>query len=198
MIRPTFDTVWLNVAVSVSERGTCPRLRVGAVIVDADNKIVSTGYNGAPSGHPHCSEGGCLTEMLPCRLCDSTGRLSTSPIGKICHQCNGIGRIGDVRCKRAVHAELNAILQSDPLRRKGGTIYVTHLPCPACSIAVVQADLKRIVFLHHYDSTDPSLYAEVRENLYKAGIHFDWFADLDNTTGQGGAERPTVVQQWGK
>lgn len=60
--RPTFDAVWLAVANTVAQRGTCPRRRVGAVLVDRDNQIISTGYNGAPRGLPHCREAGCLLD----------------------------------------------------------------------------------------------------------------------------------------
>lgn len=50
----------MAVAMVIAMRSTCPRLRVGAVVVSPDQKIVATGYNGAPSGMPHCDEVGCL------------------------------------------------------------------------------------------------------------------------------------------
>ena len=65
-VRPSFDAIWVEVADTISKRGSCPRRQVGAVIVDADNQIISTGYNGAPRGLPHCTEAGCLV--------DDTGR----------------------------------------------------------------------------------------------------------------------------
>jgi dCMP deaminase len=79
--RMSFDTIWMLTAETVSKRGTCPRLAVGAVIT-CDNKIVATGYNGAPRALTHCLEAGCLIEP-------ETGR-----------------------CKRTVHAEANALLQA--------------------------------------------------------------------------------------
>ncbi len=59
MNRPDWDTYFMNIAKEVASRSTCPRASVGAVIVK-DNRILSTGYNGAPSGEPHCLEVGCL------------------------------------------------------------------------------------------------------------------------------------------
>ena len=59
MIRPDWDTYFMNIANEVSKRSTCPRASVGAVIVK-DNRILSTGYNGAPAGEAHCTEVGCL------------------------------------------------------------------------------------------------------------------------------------------
>jgi dCMP deaminase len=53
-----WDMYWLNVATAISLRSTCPRLQVGAVITH-NNRIVTTGYNGAPPGEPHCTEVGC-------------------------------------------------------------------------------------------------------------------------------------------
>jgi dCMP deaminase len=64
--RPSFDEIWVDVAQTISKRGTCPRRQVGAVLVDEWNDIVSTGYNGSPRGLPHCSDVGCLL--------DDTGR----------------------------------------------------------------------------------------------------------------------------
>ena len=54
-----WDLYWLNVATAISLRSTCPRLQVGAVITHK-NRIVTTGYNGAPPGEQHCTEVGCM------------------------------------------------------------------------------------------------------------------------------------------
>lgn len=55
-----WDDYFLNIAKAVSERGSCTRKKVGAVIVrDFDKRIVGTGYNGAPSGEPECLDVGC-------------------------------------------------------------------------------------------------------------------------------------------
>ena len=58
-VRSGWDEYFLNIAMVVASRSTCPRASVGAVIV-RDKRIVATGYNGAPSGEPHCTEVGCL------------------------------------------------------------------------------------------------------------------------------------------
>lgn len=50
--------MFMEIAHVVAKRATCFRLNVGAVIV-ADRRIVSIGYNGAPSGAPHCSGNDC-------------------------------------------------------------------------------------------------------------------------------------------
>ena len=57
-MRPSWDNYWLEIASVVAKRSTCPRLAVGCVIT-LNNKILTTGYNGATSGEPHCTEIGC-------------------------------------------------------------------------------------------------------------------------------------------
>jgi len=59
MNRPTWDEYFMNIARDVATRSSCPRASVGSVVVK-DNHILSTGYNGAPPGEPHCTEVGCL------------------------------------------------------------------------------------------------------------------------------------------
>lgn len=57
-MRPTRVQTFMEVAHVVAKRATCMRLNVGAVVVH-NRKIVSFGYNGAPSGEPHCAGNNC-------------------------------------------------------------------------------------------------------------------------------------------
>lgn len=52
--RPTEDAMLLDVARVVATRATCGRLHVGAVLA-REGRVLSTGYNGAPAGLPHCT-----------------------------------------------------------------------------------------------------------------------------------------------
>jgi dCMP deaminase len=54
--RPTIEDTLMRVAWAFSERGTCSRRQVGSVIADDRGVILSTGYNGALTGFPHCAE----------------------------------------------------------------------------------------------------------------------------------------------
>lgn len=116
-MRKDWDSYFMDIANMVKERSTCPRLKVGAVLV-SDKLIRATGYNGSPSGIEHCDEAGCL----------------------MIHN----------HCKRAVHAELNAIMQSSPEERKGATIYVTAQPCIDCAKAIIGSGVKRVVYNKSY------------------------------------------------
>ena len=61
--RASWPRYFMDIAYLVAERSTCLRRRVGAVAV-LDRRILATGYNGAPSGVPHCLEAGCLRAQL--------------------------------------------------------------------------------------------------------------------------------------
>lgn len=116
-MRKDWDSYFMDIAMMVKERSTCPRLHVGAVIVK-DKKIKSTGYNGSPSGLAHCEDEECL--MI------------------------------NNHCKRAVHAEVNAIMQCSPEEREGATIYVTAQPCIDCAKAVIGSGITRVVYAKPY------------------------------------------------
>lgn len=65
MGRKSWDEYFMEIADKVSERGTCDRKHVGAVIV-RDRNILSTGYNGSIPGSPHCDEVGHMMEDGHC------------------------------------------------------------------------------------------------------------------------------------
>jgi dCMP deaminase len=127
--RPDWDTYFLRIAKLVAERSTCLRRQVGAVIVK-DNRILATGYNGAPNGVPHCFERpeGCLRNALKI------------PSGQRQELCRGL------------HAEQNAMLQAAAfgVSLKGGDCYCTHQPCITCAKMLINAGIKRVVFLGDY------------------------------------------------
>jgi dCMP deaminase len=61
-IRPDMEAVLMQTAGLMAMRGTCNRLRVGAVL-SREGRILSTGYNGNVAGEPHCHH----TDDEPCR-----------------------------------------------------------------------------------------------------------------------------------
>jgi dCMP deaminase len=123
----------MQVAHLIKERGTCIRAQQGAVIVDKSGRIIATGYNGAPPGHPHCHESGCIeVEMDDNRT----------------------------HCLRAVHADMNAvwsgIIAAQPIRMIGATMYVTAHPCPRCLPILLASGIKRVVYERYgYTNFDP-------------------------------------------
>ena len=120
--RPDWDDYFLDIVELVAKRATCVRRRVGATLV-RDRRILSTGYNGAPSGLRHCLEIGCLRE------------LQHIPSGERHELCRGL------------HAEQNAIIQAalHGVSVKGSTLYCTNHPCIICAKMIINAGIVRIV-----------------------------------------------------
>lgn len=65
--RPDWSSYFWKIAEAVAQRASCPRASVGAVLVSKDNRILSTGYNGAPASYPDCLRVGCLMEDDHCQ-----------------------------------------------------------------------------------------------------------------------------------
>jgi len=127
-MRKSWDAYFIKIAYDVSERSTCRRRQVGAVLVDENKNIISTGYNGAARGVDHCDITGCLREQL------------NIPSGERHEIC------------RAIHAEQNCIIQAanKGLKIKGSTLYSTTFPCFICAKMLVNAGVKRVVYVEGY------------------------------------------------
>ena len=127
MNRPSWEEYFMEIARLVARRSTCLRRQVGSVVVKEKN-ILATGYNGTPSGITHCSEVGCLRQRLGV------------PSGERHELCRGL------------HAEQNAIIQAAKhgTNIAESTLYTTHSPCVICSKMIINAGIRRIVYLEGY------------------------------------------------
>jgi dCMP deaminase len=125
--RPTTDQYFMKMAYLISERSTCLRRHVGALIVK-DKRILTTGYNGAPRGMRHCAEIGCVRAK------------NNIPPGERHELCRGI------------HAEQNAIIQAAVfgVSIKEGIMYTTHSPCVVCAKIIINAGIQEIVYADPY------------------------------------------------
>ena len=122
MDRIDTDRYFLEIASTVAKRSTCMRRSVGCVLVDSQNHIVATGYNGVPTKFTHCLDSPC------------EGAFSLS--GTDLDLCN------------ALHAEVNAFLQlrSDDVL----TAYLTVSPCFSCAKMLANSNVKRLVAAELY------------------------------------------------
>ena len=138
--RPDWDEYFLGLAREISTRSTCLRRQVGAILV-RDHRPVSTGYNGAPAGVPHCATRGCLRDRLGI------------PSGERHELCWG------------AHADGNALVEAGRERARGGTLYIHGgTPCTYCAKLAINAGVVRIVC----DAEYPDGLA--REILHAAGV----------------------------
>lgn len=148
--RPSWDEYYMEITRVVASRSTCVRRHVGAVIVKGQ-RLLCTGYNGAPCGLPHCGEPGvgCIRAA------------NQVPSGQRQELCRGL------------HAEQSAVVQAAmygvPIQ--GATIYSTHQPCSACTKILINAGIKRIVYQHGY----PDKLAE--QLVAEAGIEYVCFGN---------------------
>lgn len=124
-MRKEWDEFFMAMAKLVSEQSTCLRRQVGAVIVK-DKTMLSAGYNGAPSGIPHCDTRGCLRQEM------------NIPSGERYELC------------WAAHAEQNAINNAakNGVAIDGATLYCTDYPCTMCAKSIVNSGIKRVFYLN--------------------------------------------------
>lgn len=125
-MRPAIDEYFLDMALLISSRSTCARRKVGAVLVDSNNWVLATGYNGVPSGFEHCTDAPC-----------SGAQFSSGEGLEFC---------------RAIHAEQNAILQGGMSGNLGRarTIYCTTAPCITCVKLLLNTSVNRMVAMERY------------------------------------------------
>ncbi len=113
--RPTREQYYMDLAFATAKRSTCDRAQVGAIAVK-DKRIIATGYNGSPSGLPHCSEVG--------------------------HQLLKEHCIRTVHAEQNIICQC----AKDGVALKGATIYCTHQPCFDCLKLLISAGVKAILF----------------------------------------------------
>lgn len=126
MPRPSLDEYMLQLLPLFASRGTCLRRRVAAIVTDEAGHLLGTGYNGPPSGRPHCIN-------LPCQ------GASDKP--------------GDNSKCEAIHAEMNAILQAGFKLAQATRLYCSCTPCFTCAKLIVTAHIPQVTVceLYHGD-----------------------------------------------
>jgi len=143
--RPSWNTYFMDITRLVAKRSTCLRRAVGASIVK-NRRILTTGYNGAPSNVTHCKDAGCLREKLDV------------PSGEKHELCRGI------------HAEQNAIIQAayHGVSIQGASLYCTNLPCSICAKMIINAGIRTIYYVEGYaDSISEDMLKEANIQLIR-------------------------------
>lgn len=131
---------WIIVARAVSEMGTCPRRKVGALILSSRGHILATGYNGMPSGMGACQDSPC----------DGLGR----PSGEGLDKC------------LAVHAEQNALLQCLDIQ-DARVLVTTTSPCMHCIKMLLNTPITDIIYNKMYQQEPLLLWYDLKRKLEK-------------------------------
>ena len=143
MKRPSWEAYFMQITNLVAQRSTCSRRKVGAVLVK-DKRILATGYNGAPSGLPHCLDVGCLRDE------------NNIPSGQRHELCRGL------------HAEQNVIIQAarDGIPIRGAALYCTTRPCVICAKMIINANISAVYYQEGYaDELADQMLHEARIEL---------------------------------
>lgn len=119
MTRPTRDEMLMDMAVVAAARGTCARLRVGAIIAN-NGRSLSMGYNGAPSGMPHCNH-----------------TMDEDP-------AIGCTRVVHAEANAIVWAARFGVTVD------GTEMFTTHMPCLGCANLIINAGIMRVVYSIDY------------------------------------------------
>lgn len=148
-----WDKRFMALAETVAEWSSCyqSNRHVGAVIVK-DKRILTTGYNGAPSGIESCAERGvCLRRER---------NIQSGTMQEVCY---------------AVHAEQNAIIQAAKVgvSLENAIMYVTHQPCVICTRMILNSGIKRVVYKNGY----PDEFA--LELFKQSGVEIIKYSDLE-------------------
>ncbi len=122
--RPSWDETWLMMAIVISKRSRCTKAQVGAVVVDLEQNVISSSYNGPPRGMD--VEGMCTN------WCARSRGESLDP--------------GYTDCP-SVHAEANAIARADFSRMSQATMYISTSPCLNCAKQLANSGITRICYI---------------------------------------------------
>lgn len=136
----SWDEYFMGVSLLAAQRSKDPNTQVGACIIDDQNRILSTGYNGFPQG--------CSDDNFPWNRDESRG---------------------ETKYQFVVHAELNAVLNARGKNLAGSKLYVSLFPCHECAKAIIQAGVSEVVYLSDKYNGTPSDVASKRM-LNAAGV----------------------------
>lgn len=141
--RPSWDEYFTKIAAVAGERATCDRGRSGSIIVK-DNRVLATGYVGAPAGVKDCDE-----------------------VGHEMHTVTHADGTVSEHCFRTAHAEQNAIANAarNGIAVNGATVFCSMTPCYTCAKILINAGIVRVVAAKDYQAPTRS-----KEVFKEAGV----------------------------
>lgn len=155
-MKEKFKLAYMDVAKRFAHLSSAVRLQVGAIVVK-DDRIISIGYNGMPSGWNNNCE---IKEFMDP---GAGGWLDPEQIEKqwpyIEYSDVDGGEIGRYRLRsrpEVLHAETNAItkLAKSAESGDGAAIFITHSPCIDCAKMIYQSGIKEVYYNTEYRSED--------------------------------------------
>lgn len=124
----SWSEFFMNVAILASKRSKDPKTQVGSCIVNCENKIISTGYNGFP--------------VFKDKNADTTLPWTKSD-----------GNLYKTKYPYVIHAEVNGILNATT-NVKNCIMYVTWYPCHECAKIIIQSGISKVVYLNRHSEVE--------------------------------------------
>jgi dCMP deaminase len=156
-MKTKFRNAYMKVAETFAELSSARRLHVGAIVVK-DDRIISIGYNGMPSGWDNDCEDKEYMSV------DAGGWLDLNEIEERWPNKEQMLPKEDNRWRRyalktkpeVLHAETNAIakLAKSTESGMGATMFVTHAPCLDCAKLIYQSGISSVLYRNSYRSDD--------------------------------------------
>ncbi len=138
----SWDEYFMGVAMLSAMRSKDSNTQVGACIVSEENKIISVGYNGMPTG--------CDDDDMPW---EREGDPLETKYPFVCH------------------AELNAILNRQAVSLNKSRIYVTLFPCNECAKAIIQSGIKEVIYFDNKYADSDGVKASIKM-FEKTGVKY--------------------------
>jgi len=131
-MKQKFIDAYMDVAERFAQLSSAKRLNVGAIVVK-DDRIISIGYNGMPSGWDNTCE----------ECCDGGG-----PVGAGCTPDPKMYCTGPKTKPEVLHAEMNSLMKLAKSNESGdgAAIFITHSPCIDCAKGIYQAGIKEVYY----------------------------------------------------
>lgn len=145
------NKLFTQMAVLVAEQSTCCRMHVGAVLVK-DNRVISIGYNGTPTGQEHCED--YFTKLYKTEFADKFPTYEEYHASRTFYDAHG-----KFSNENELHAEQNAILfaAKNGIATTGATLYVTTSPCVHCAKVIIAAGITRVFYKTLYDRSQEGI-----------------------------------------
>lgn len=133
-MKQKFEKAYMDVAERFAQLSYAERLKVGCIIVK-DNRIISLGYNGTPTGWDNCCEETVPEQIDP----DARTIIPEHTVTKA----------------EVLHAEMNALMKLARTTEsgEGASMFITHAPCLECAKGIYQVGITRVYYKNDYRST---------------------------------------------
>jgi dCMP deaminase len=140
-MKQKFIDAYMKTAEVFAELSSARRLHVGAIVVK-DDRIISIGYNGMPSGWDNNCEEELVVAVIDGIPQREIKELKTKP--------------------EVLHAETNAIakLAKSTESGLGATMFITHAPCLDCAKLIYQSGISSVLYRNSYRNTDGVTFLE--------------------------------------